>query len=126
MGLMSKFNKGNVFKDVDTTNMEYVKLADVYDKNNPDKIFKIQGVYTNPKSKLGESCVAIGEKVQYNLPNYEVETVKEMLADDEVIKAIRAGKVGFKIEPYSNSWGVNKETGEIEKEFYGIDWVDID
>lgn len=125
MGLMNKFNKGNAFKDIDTSNMDYVSLADVYDEKNPEKVFKIQGVYINPKSKLGASCVAIGEDVQYNLPQHQVENIQQMLDDEEVINAIRNGHVGFKITPYENSFSVNKQTGEIT-EFYGIDWVDVD
>lgn len=124
MVLMSKFNKGNAFSDIDTSKMPYVKLKDVYDKTNPNKVFKIQGVYINTKSKLGDSCVAIGEDVQYNLPNSQVENIREMLKDSEVIEAIKAGKVGFVIRPYKNNWSVNKETGEIT-EFYGVDWVDV-
>lgn len=129
MGLMSKYNKGNAFRDVDTEGMEYVALKDVYDEKNPDKVFKIKAVYINPKSKLGKSCVAVGEDVQYNLPNFEVETVEAMLTDDEVIKAIKAGKVGFTIRPYTNDWSKvdgNGEKLETPRTFYGIDWVDID
>lgn len=128
MGLMSKYNKGNAFRDVNTDGMEYVSLADIYDKEHPNKVFKIQAIYINPKSSLGKSAVAVGIDKQYNLPNFEVETVEEMLQDSDVIDAIKAGKVGFTIRPYTNNWSkvdANGQKLEKPRTFYGIDWVDM-
>ena len=101
MSFASRFNKGSKF-DVDTAEFKYKNLKDLYASNGEDRKYKILGFYINTKSRFGAAPVAICEGFFANLPSHELETVKEMLSDDETIAAIKAGSCGFVIEPYKS------------------------
>lgn len=122
MGLMSRFNGGNAFRDIDTNGFNYVSCEDVY-KEFGTKPVQVQGVFINSKTKYGDSAVAIGDHVLINLPAYTVDDVKEMLQDDVVIDAFKKGRVGISVSPYKNNF--SKQKDGTEKEFYGVDWIDL-
>lgn len=113
----SKFNKTTF--GIDTTNFQYVKLADIFNSENEggkDVVHKINGLYVH-KSQLCECPVIIDEenKRLVNLPSHTAETVREILADDEAIETIKAGKVGYTIYEY-----------EIHsKKCYSISFIDL-
>src|SRR5574344_3050991 len=88
----------------DTTDVQYTKLADIFTserEGGKDVIHKINGLYVH-KSKLGDSPVIIDEenKRLVNLPRHIAVTVREILADDEAVETIKAGKVGYNIYEY--------------------------
>lgn len=114
MSFAARHNKGSVFQ-CNTEGFEYFKLVELYDEKKPDEVFNIQGIYINKKSKFGEAPVAILKGCFANLPAHMTEEVKEILKSEDDINDIKAGKVGFKIEPYQS------EEGNI---CYGIRWVD--
>lgn len=122
MGLMSKFNLGNAFNDIDTTGFNYVSLEDLY-KEQKDKPYQIQGVFINSKGKYGEEAVAIGDHILINLPHYTVEAVHQMLEDENVVDAIKKGRVGIATHPYKNAF--SKQSDGSEKTFYSCEWVDL-
>lgn len=113
----SKFNKTNF--GIDTTDFQYTKLADIFNSGNEggkDVIHKINGFYVH-KSQLGESPVIIDEenKRLVNLPSHIVETVREILADDEAVETVKEGKVGYTIYEYESHG----------KKCYSISFVDL-
>lgn len=113
----SKFNKTTF--GIDTTDFQYTKLADIFNSENEggkDVIHNINGLYVH-KSQLGDSPVIIDEKNKrlVNLPSHTAETVREILADDEAVETIKAGKVGYTIYEY-DSHG---------KKCYSISFVDL-
>lgn len=114
MSFAARHNKGSVFQ-CNTEGFEYFKLVELYDEKKPDKVFKIQGLYINRKSKFGEAPVAILEDRFANLPVHMTEEVKDILKTEDDINDIKAGKVGFKIEPYQSEEG---------NTCYGIRWTD--
>lgn len=120
MGIISKYNKGNVFGGIDTSKMEFKTLAELYRTNGSEKIYKVKGLFISTKSKFGPSPVAITEDCLVNLPKYMVDEVDDILKDFEVIDAIKHDKVGFIIRPYTNSY--SRQSG---KTFYSITWLDI-
>lgn len=122
MGVVSKYNKVNPFSDINTEGFNYVDLTDVKQQVG-DKPYTIQGLFINPKGKFGDEPVAIGDHVLVNLPAYLADDVRDMLQDDEVINAIRAGKVGFTIGEYTNDFSKHKD-GSITK-FNSIHWIDL-
>lgn len=113
----SKFNKTTF--GIDTTDFQYTKLADIFNSKNEggkDVVHKFNGLYVH-KSQLGDSPVIIDEenKRLVNLPSHTAETVREILADDEAVETIKAGKVGYTIYEY-DSHG---------KKCYSISFVDL-
>lgn len=119
MGLMSKYNKGGVKFDVDITGFTFVDLKSLYKKSPKGEKYVIDGLYINKKSSFGDHPVAIlgKEEMLVDLPSHLTDTVKEMLKDEEVVEAIKAGKVGFSVEEYTQD--------KYKKTCYGINWEDI-
>lgn len=112
-----KFNKTTF--GIDTTDFNYVKLADLYnsaDNGGSDVIRKIDGCYVH-KSQLGDSPVIIDveNKQLVNLPAHTAETIREILADTEAVETIKAGKVGYTIYEYESHG----------KKCYSISFVDL-
>lgn len=100
----SKYNKTTF--GIDTTDFQYTKLADIFNSQNEggkDVVHKINGLYVH-KSRLGDSPVIIDEenKRLVNFPSYIAGTVREILADDEAVQAIKDGKVGYTIYEYES------------------------
>lgn len=123
MGIVSKYNTSNPFSGIDTKTFEYVgldKLADSYDK---DHVYKVAGLFINPKGKYGSEPVAILGDCLVNLPRHLLDTVNEMLDDDATIQAFKNGKVGFKIYSYKNKFVDPKDPKK--KLFYGVTWIDL-
>ena len=85
----------------------------------PDFEHQLQGLYINRKSEYGDAPVAITTEFFVNLPEYMLDEVQEILKSSEDIEDIKAGKVGFKVEPYE------KKIGKQTKTCYGIRWIDI-
>lgn len=113
----SKFNKTTF--GIDTTDFQYTKLADIFNSENEggkDVIHNINGLYVH-KSQLGDSPVIIDDKNKrlVNLPSHTAETVREILADDEAVETIKAGKVGYTIYEYESHG----------KKCYSISFVDL-
>lgn len=100
----SKFNRSTF--GIDTTDFQYTKLADIFNSENEggkDVIHNINGLYVH-KSQLGDSPVIIDEKNKrlVNIPSHTADTVREILADDEAVETIKAGKVGYTIYEYES------------------------
>ena len=119
MSFAARHNKGSVF-DCNTEGFEYFSLKDLYKKNGPDQEYQIQGLYINKKSEYGDSPVAILDDMFVNLPQHLLDECQDMLKSSEDIEDIKAGKVGFKIEPYES----DKKKGK-DKTCYSILWVDM-
>ena len=124
MGLMSKFNLQSPFSDVDTKGLQYKSLQVLFDHYGADHIYKVRGLFVNPKGKYGAEPVGILEDCLVNLPRHTLEAVQEMLDTDEIIQAIKDEKVGFSIYKYENGYSLDRSTGEI-KDFYGVKWLDL-
>lgn len=122
MGVVSKYNKVNPFSYINTDGFNYVELQDIKDTVG-DKPYKIEGLYINPKGKFGDEPVAIGDHILINLPRYLVEDVRDMLQDDEVINAIKAGKVGITVGEYTNDYSKSKD-GSV-RTFFNVQWIDL-
>lgn len=120
---MSKFaNKYNksaahytyIFPD----NPSYKKLEELYDRQNPDKVYPVYGLYINTKGSYGEQAIAATENaVIINLPMHLVDVVKQMREDAELTEAINADKFGLKITTYQKNGS--------RKTFYSVEWCDL-
>ena len=113
-GLMARFNHTNIF-DVDTKNFKWVNLETLFN-TDPDKTYTLLGLFTKG-SKFGKEPDAIIQGYKVNLPRHLLDTVEDMLDDNQVIEAIKAGKVGFKVYSYhSNTYN---------KDAYSVTWLDL-
>lgn len=113
--LLDKYNKKkvNVFKYEQVENPEYKSLKELYENGKTEILIK--GFFINTKGYYGESAVAMARGFNINLPNHLLETVKEMLTDDEVIEMINNDRVGIEIYQYtSKKWGTNYSVNFIE------------
>lgn len=112
----STFNKTSF--GIDTTDFPYVKLRDIYNSDKEgggNAVHSINGMYVH-KSHLGDSPVIIDaeHKRLVNLPQFTGDTVREILANNDAVDAIKANKVGYTIYEYESH----------AKKCYGITFVD--
>lgn len=113
----TRFNKTTF--GIDTTDFKYVKLSAIFNdkkEGGKDVIHGIDGMFVH-KSELGDSPVIIDakEKRLVNLPSHTAETVREILADEDAVETIKAGKVGYTIYEYESHG----------KKCYSITFVDL-
>ena len=114
MPILDKYNKVGFTASI-PEGTPYVKLSELFEEKNPDRIFQVKGFYINTKGKFGEAPVIHIENLLVNAPSHLVPTIKAMREDEELIQLVNEGKVGFKIEPYTNSYG----------NAYSLKWVNI-
>ena len=117
MSFANKHNKGGIDWGIDTSEFSFVTREEAY-KANKDNVHKLRGLYINTKGNFGDHPVAICENAFIDFPDYLTDEVKEILKDQDDIDAIKAGKVGFKIEEFIDK--------KFKKTCYGIKWVDIE
>lgn len=112
-------NRGKLFV-IDTTGFEYKPLSELFDQKNPDKVFPVYGAYVGKfyskrEKKEVENCFVASEGYHISLPSHLLETVKEILTDDEAINQMNSSSAGLVIRPY-------EKDGET---FYSADFVDV-
>lgn len=118
MSFASKYNKGSKFQ-IDTTGWEeYRDLKSLYKDNGAEAVYPIYGFYINKKSQYGDAPVIICDGYFVNCPKHLLDTVMDILADDNAIADINAEKVGFKIRTYEAKNYKNKKC-------YGVEFVDM-
>lgn len=115
MSFAEKYNKHGIFK-VTTAGLPYVKLEQLFNENGAEKIYTLQAIYINTRSKFGDAPVAVIEGAIVNWPSHMTNQVKEILADKEAIEAIKNGFAGFTIYTYPSHG----------KTCYGVKFVDIE
>ena len=103
---------------IDTKDFPFVKLSTLY--NDPkngggDVVRPVNGLWVH-KSQLGDSPVIIDaeNKQLVNLPSHLSEELREILACEDDVQAIKDGKVGYSIYEYESHG----------KKCYSIHWVD--
>lgn len=117
MSYAAKFNKGkgNKFNFKPDEGAGYISLENLFNKN-PEKIYDVKALYINTKSRFGDApCVVIDPFNIVNLPKHLLETVKEMINDDECVDAINNNEVKFKIYSYNDK--------TFNKTCYGVEWL---
>lgn len=114
MSIAAKYNKGGIDWGIDTKGFVFKKLSAF----NVAQVIPVWGLFINTKSKFGASPALITDDCIVSLPNYMAETVKDMLHDAELVDAIKAGKVGAKVEEYTP-----KNNPELTAR--SVEWVDL-
>jgi hypothetical protein len=111
-----KYNTERLF-DIDTSNFEYQDLSDLYNEDEPEKVFPVRGIYINTKGKFDDRPVIATSDCYVNLPAHLCDVCREILNDPKAIRAINEGMVGFTIYTY--------EQRRYEKTCYSIRWADV-
>lgn len=114
MSVLNKYNNNvNRFDFEQEKNVEYKKLSDLYEANITQ--LKINSLFINTKGKFGDSPVATADGFNINLPTHLLDTVKEMIEDDDVIALANQGNLGIQIYQYdSKKWGKNYSSNFID------------
>lgn len=105
---ISNFNKSttaNLFKHQPAPGAPYVKLADLYKQNGPDKIYELCGFYVNTRGQYGPQAVAFTHGVYINLPDHLLQDVQGIMNTPEVVQQINDGGAGFSIYEYESKRG---------------------
>lgn len=102
MSFASKYNKEAKKFDIDTEGFEYFNLDDLFENNGADYKYLLKGFYINKKGKFGDAPVAITPEYFVNLPQHLLDSVNEILADNEAVADINKDKVGFTIYSYND------------------------
>lgn len=111
-----KYNKGSKF-DIDTTGFEYKKLKELYQENGEEKIYGVYAIFINTNDNFGEAPVFATSEEYVNIPRHMLETCREIINDNEAVKAINAGNIGFKVTEYFND--------KYNKTCYGVEFLEV-
>lgn len=116
MSYATKFNKsGNKFTFKQGGDVNYLSLDDLYNRSE-NKIYPVKALYINKKSMFGDSpCVVINEDTTVNLPKHLLDTVIDMINDEECVNAINNNEVKFEIYSYKDS--------TFNKTCYSVSWL---
>lgn len=95
-----KFNRERKFT-VDTSDFEYRSLRELYAENGADYLYLLKGLYIGTKSLYDpEVPIVATDECYVNIPVFQLDEVKEILADPMAVKAINNDQAGFRIEEY--------------------------
>lgn len=117
MAIAGKYNKAKRFTFEAPKDFSYAKLEELY-KEGEVNVRPLKALYINTKGKFGDRPLAVTDKCFVNLPNHMLNIVKEMLNDDELVKAINEDKVAFEIYSY--------EDKTYNKVCYSVNWIDAE
>lgn len=117
MGFAAKHNKGAIDWGIESSEFPFMTREEAF-KEKPEAVHSLLGIYINTKGKFGDHPVAICDGYKVDFPDYMTEDVREMLKDPEDIDLIKSGKVGFKLEEFTDK--------KYKKLCYGVKWVDLE
>lgn len=114
MGLLEKNKKFNsVDWNVNTDGWEFKKAKECA----IDTQIPIHGCFITPDKGYGEGAVIIAEGYLINLPARYVDTVKDILSDEESIADIKSGNFGIVISTFTSK--------QYKKTGYAVEFVKI-
>jgi len=116
MSFANRFNKGKKF-DVDTSELGFVTLGELYEKNGENRQYLLTAIFINNKSKYGPSPVFATPEFLVNIPQHMLDTVNEILLDSDAVDSINSAKVGFTIYQYNSD--------KFNTVAYGVKFVDL-
>lgn len=112
-----KYNKGSVFTFKAPDTFEFTTLDELYTNNGIDRVYPVKALYINTKSKYGDHPVVVTDSAFVDVPKHLIDTVKEMMNDEECIDAINNGHVGFTVYSYIDK--------RYKRTCYSVNWVDM-
>lgn len=116
MSYATKFNKSvNKFTFKQGDDVKYLSLEDLYNMSE-NKIYPVKALYINKKSMYGDApCIVINEDTTVNLPKHLLDTVIDMINDEECVNAINNNEVEFEIYSYKDK--------SFNRTCYSVSWL---
>lgn len=115
--LLNKYNKATPrFTFKTPKGFEYVNLKQLVDLYGMDAEHVLNALYINNKSRYGDAPVAVTGTHLVNMPSHLLDTVNEMMSDNEFIEAVNNHLVGFTIYQYEGKNGKG----------YSVNWISLD
>jgi len=114
MSITNKYNKGNLYTHRTNGNEAYITLKELYQETGNYPI-QVLNFFINTKSKFGDYPIAVTEHLLVNLPKHLLDTVQEMLQDEEIASLANSGKLGFVIYQYTGKNG----------DGYSVNWIEF-
>lgn len=87
--------------DVTSEGKEFVTLESLMEEYGKEPIV-VRGFFINTKSKYGANPIAILDDALVNLPKHLTDTVTDIMASEELVDGVNAGKCGISIYSYEN------------------------
>ena len=118
MTFANRHNHGNKFTFRQEKDAPYIKAAELFKRgvNSEQTAVRVRGLYINRGGRFGDSPAMICDGFNVNLPSHMLREVEDMIASDEDVADINAGKAGAFAYEYENRNGSTS---------YGIAWVDM-
>ena len=99
-----------------TDDLEWTSLEALYTEDK-GRVYTVRGLFINEKAKFGAAPAVVTEFGIAYLPKNELDNVTDILAEQESIDAINAGKMGIKIRKYhSNTYN---------KDCYAVKYINL-
>ena len=103
MGSIKRFNKAKLF-DVNLEGKVTVKLSELEE----GQVFIVNAIMFTEKGRFGKSAFIVsGDNIVY-LPKHKVKECEEILCDEEIVEAIKRGKIGFIPYSYDDETGAKR------------------
>lgn len=103
-----RFSHGKKFK-INSDDFPFTTLDDVVAENG-NNVIPVCALFTY-KAKYGTRPVLVSSTLKINLPDHCLSDVEAIIADDELVAAINAGKCGFKPSQYEDKNGKVRNSG---------------
>ena len=114
MSILNKYNRKPVFKYDNEKERNYTSLIELANEYGLKPVYEIHAFFINTKSKFGNAPIIVIENHFVNAPHHLLETVQNMIADEEIIQLVNDRKLGFKIYDYNGKNGHG----------YSVEWVE--
>lgn len=113
--VLQKYNAGTGFDYQTPKTHEFRHLKDLYADEQDDRTrYLIKAMFINTKGKFEDNPVMVTDKELVNVPSHMTETVREMIADEQVVKLVNNDGAFFEIYEYTNNWGTHYSIRFIE------------
>lgn len=114
----SNFNKEKLFSfDTSAITGKYVKTKDLLDKDGEGIVYQVKGLYISRFSKFNPEAPVVALKDTYvNLPQFQLQEIKDMIADPTAVSLINKGRCGFSVRQYET-----EDFGTC----YAAKWLDV-
>lgn len=114
MSILNKYNQKPLFEYDNEKERDYMNLKELVNNNGIKPVYEIHALFINTKSKYGDAPILVTDEYLVNAPQHLLNTVKDMMNDEEVIQLVNARKVGFSIYEYQGKNGHG----------YSVEWVE--
>lgn len=113
------------FSSMNRERKQYVNLESLFTHDGEGTEYQIKNAWINTKSAFNpESAVVEIGMYNVNIPPHQVYEVKNMLASEDALAAIREGRAGFVIREYDKELTNGKK--KVIKKCYAAEWIDVD